>query len=65
MTEPISNVEFEQRGNDFQSELSKDIKKINGDDHLIVKADKTTNYYRMEPGQYNDLLNKNIQKSYK
>ena len=53
MTELISNVEFEQRRNDFQSELSKDIKKINGDDHLIVKAHKTTNYYRMEPGQYN------------
>ena len=65
MTELISNVEFEQRRNDFQSELSKDIKKINNDDHLIVKADKTTNYYRMEPGQYNELLNKNIQKSYK
>ena len=31
----------------------------------MVPADKTTNYYRMDAPAYNDLLQKNITKTYK
>ena len=32
---------------------------------LLIAADKTTNFYKLEPPIYNDLLEKNITKSYK
>ena len=32
---------------------------------LIIPADKTTNFYKLEPSAYNDLLEKNIMESYK
>ena len=32
---------------------------------LIIPANKTTNFYKLEPSAYNDLLEKNIMKSYK
>ena len=32
---------------------------------LFVPADKTTNFYKMNPKSYNDLLQKNITKTYK
>ena len=32
---------------------------------LLIAADKTTNFYELEPSTYNDLLKQNITKSYK
>ena len=32
---------------------------------LFVPADKTTNFYKMDPKSYNDLLHKNVTKTYK
>ena len=32
---------------------------------LLIAADKTTNFYKLEPSTYNELLEKNITKSYK
>ena len=34
-------------------------------DKLLVPADKTSNFYRMDTTSYNDLLQKNINKTYK
>ena len=34
-------------------------------DKLLVPADKTLNFYRMDTTSYNDLLQKNINKTYK
>ena len=65
MTELVGNIEFHERSNDFQKELNEDLKKVIDDDHLTVKADKTTNFYRMKPRDYKELLDKNIQKDYK
>ena len=31
----------------------------------MIAADKTTNFYKLEPSKYNDLLEQNITKSYK
>ena len=65
MAELIQNIEFDERTNDFQKELARDLKNVNSDDHLVVKADKTSNFYRMKPEEYKQLLDKNIQKTYK
>ena len=32
---------------------------------LFVPADKTTNFYKMDPNSYNELLHKNVIKTYK
>jgi len=32
---------------------------------LLIAADKTTNFYKLEPSKYNDLLEQNITKSCK
>ena len=32
---------------------------------MLIAADKTTNFYKLEPSEYNDLLEQNITKSYK
>ena len=32
---------------------------------MIVKADKTSNFYKIEKEEYQDLLDKSIQKEYK
>jgi hypothetical protein len=65
MTDLIQNIEFGNRKNEFQRQLQNDIRKINNDPSLIIKADKTTNYYKMSPAEYNNLLAKNVQKTYK
>ena len=38
---------------------------INSEPKVIIPADKTTNFYKMEPDEYTKLLDKNIQKEYK
>ena len=46
--------------------MSSDIKdKIRGSNDLLIKADKTSNYYRMKPENYEELLHNNITKTYK
>ena len=65
MTDLIRNIEFTDQINDFQRELRNDMKSVKEDNHLVIKADKTTNFYRMKPCDYKDLVDKNIQKSYK
>lgn len=61
----IQSIEFENRVDKFQKDLSADITKIRKDDRLFVPADKTTNFYKLHPKAYNDLLAKNITKDYK
>ena len=66
MTDLIQNIEFDNHcNNDFQRQLNDDIKQINDEPKLIIKADKTTNFYKMTQTDYNSLIEKNIQKSYK
>ena len=42
-----------------------DTKHIKKETKLLIAADKTTNFYKLEPSKYNDLLEQNITKSYK
>ena len=65
MTSLIQNIEFSQQTNDFQQLLKNDISGLHKEDKLIVKADKTSNQYKMSPQDYSSLKDKHIQKSYK
>ena len=65
MTDLIRDIVFTDQINDFQRELRKDMKSVKEDKHLVVKADKTTNFYRMKPYDYKEVIDKKIQKSYK
>ena len=38
---------------------------IKNEPMLLIAADKTTNFFKLEPSTYNDLLEKSITKSYK
>ena len=61
----IKNVRFRNPRNQFQQELAKDVKMIQKEKKVIVAADKTTNFYKMQPSEYNTLLRNNITKDYK
>lgn len=65
MTDLIQNIEFDNHSNDFQRQLKNDIKLINEETKLIIKADKTTNFYKMTPNDYSTLVEKNIHKTYR
>ena len=65
MTGLIQNIQFLEYTNDFQKELKKDLKASTSNSDIIVKADKTSNFYKLKPEEYSKLLDKNIQKSYK
>ena len=61
----IRSIEFRDRKNKFQNELKKKVKQITKDDRIFVKADKTSNYYKIEPKEYKSLLSNTIQVKYK
>lgn len=65
MVSLIQNVEFEKTTSQFQRKLNEDINMIRNDDKLTVKADKTTNYYKMEKDDYVNLVRANVTKTYK
>ena len=62
----IENIKFQKVKCEFQKKLSTDIRhNIVKSDKLLVPVDKTSNSYRMDVTSYNDLLQKNITKTYK
>ena len=62
----IETIKFRKGKCEFQQKLSSDIhNNIMKSDKLLVPADKTSTFYRMETASYNDLLQKNITKTYK
>lgn len=61
----IQGIQFSDTTNKFQKNLKTDIKAATDTNDVIVKADKTTNFYRMKTEDYNTLLDKNVQKNYK
>ena len=66
LTDLIQNVEFRNdTHNQFQNNLKKDLKAVTEDKRVTVKADKTTNYYKLQCSKYNDLLHSNITTTYK
>ena len=65
MLKMIQSVKFKQVNNPFLDKLKEDTDRIKNEPKLIIAADKTTNFYKLEPSAYNDLPEKNITKSYK
>ena len=62
----IQTTKFKPVNNKFLNSLNKDIKHIKNDSSkLLIPADKTTNFYKLEPQKYNELLEQSITKSYK
>ena len=63
LTSIIEKIKFRKVYNTFQQKLRKDITKIKNDNHLLIPADKTNNYYKLNSEQYETLLNKSYRKS--
>ena len=61
----IENVKFRHVNCTFQQHLLLDMSNIKKSESLLVPANKTNNFYRMQPADYNTLLQKNITKAYK
>ena len=61
----IQSIEFKSTDNSFQKELAQYLNKIKTDDKLLIAADKTTNFYRLDTPAYNKLLDNAITKVYK
>ena len=59
----VCNIKFKSVSSEFESNLSKDIKRINED--LLIPADKMNNLYKLAKDNYNKLLTDNVTKSYK
>ena len=65
MLKKVQSTKFKQVNNPFLNKLKDDTKRIKQETKLLIAADKTTNFYKVEPSAYNDLLEQNITKSYK
>jgi hypothetical protein len=61
----VKNVKFDRSPNHFQKTLKIDEKKIKSDPRAFIKADKSTNYYKMDTKDYKKLVEKEIHKEYK
>jgi len=62
----IENIRFKKVKYWFQRKLSPDIQtNIKKSSDLLIPADETSNFYKMELNAYNGLLQKNITKTYK
>ena len=61
----VQSTKFKQVNNSFLNKLKADTERIKNESKLLIAADKTTNFYKVEPSANNDLLEQNITKSYK
>ena len=61
----IKNIEFKCVSNNFQRQLTDDVKAINNSDKVFDSVDKSRNIYKMHKDQYTKLLNENIPKAYR
>jgi len=62
----FENIKFKKVKCWFQQKLSSDIQtNIKKSSDLLIPADKTSNFYKMDSTAYNGLLQKNITKTYK
>ena len=65
LADMIENIKEKDFKSNFQDKLKKDAIKIAKDDKLIVPADKTNNFYKLDVDKYDELLEKHITKDYK
>ena len=66
MYDLCKDVDFDHRFmNPFQKKLREDKASIENENKVFVAADKTTNYYKANKNNYDEVMNKNITKTYK
>ena len=61
----INNIKRKDYKNSFQIKLKNDTQKIARENKLIIPADKTHNFYKVDEAKYDELLQKHINKDYK
>ena len=61
----IGNIKFKHSQNEFQDQMSNDIKNLKSGGKIIVEADKTSNLYHVTADFYRKLLHENVTKNYK
>ena len=59
------NIEFRQFENDLQKNLKNVCEEIQREPKLIIPADKTSNFYKIEKEQYEELRQRDVQNCYK
>ena len=47
-----SNLEFRRSTNNEQKKMKEELKKMKNETKLYIKADKSNNYYKVEPEEY-------------
>ena len=60
-----NKIKFRNPSNAFQKNLKEQTRNIKKQDKLIVKADKTRNYYLLKPEDHTKLLSEAVTKEYK
>ena len=66
MYDLVKNVKFKQQVNStFQNTLKQNIRELNQENKIYVAADKTSNYYKVEKDDYEEMILKNVTKDYK
>ena len=64
--ELIKNIEFRKNNiNKQQQKLKREKDMIEKETRVIVGADKTSNFYKVEPKDYKELVKKNVESEYK
>ena len=61
----VKNIEFESKTNPFQQKLNTEKEMIRNEPKLVVSADKTSNFFKVEPEEYKELVKKNVEAEYK
>ena len=56
----VQNIEFQPTNSAFRNKLHLGIRKIRKDNELFVPADKSTNFYRVKPETYKQLLHNRL-----
>ena len=65
MIKLASSIKFNKKTNGFQRKLKEDIRSLKQEQKLIIAADKTRNFYKMDVDPYRALLKKNVEKECK
>ena len=64
MFEMLNKIKSRPIHNKYQRDLKEKVQEIDDCPDVIVSADKTANYYRIPPDQYNKLLTDSVTKDY-
>ena len=59
------NIKFKEYHSEFLTKLDEDYDKIKKEDRLVIKADKTSNLYKVNTEDYNRIVMKAVNKDYK